>query len=121
MNGEQLMGAVLAASPAMRKKLEAVLNGTDTQATSGKQDTRLVTISGAARLLNVGRNVVHNLVKSERLDRVDLNGSKRITMRSLTEFLNGERPANAKTAEIIAASKARYAANVASKQTKEVR
>jgi len=110
---EQLMQSVLSASPAMRKKLEAVLNGTDTQTASCAKDTRLVTISGAARLLNVGRNVVYNLVKSERLDTVDLNGSKRITMRSVTAFLNGERPANEKTAEIVAASKARYAANKA--------
>jgi len=110
---EQLMQSVLSASPAMRKKLEAVLNGTDTQTASGTKDTRLVSISAAARLLNVGRNVVYNLVKSERLDTVDLNGSKRITMRSVTAFLNGERPANEKTAEIVAASRARYAANKA--------
>lgn len=110
---EKILQSVLSASPAMRKKLEAVLNGTDMQTASGTKDTRLVTISGTARLLNVGRNVVYNLVKSERLDTVDLNGSKRITMRSVTAFLDGERPANEKTAEIVAASKARYAANKA--------
>lgn len=110
---EQLIQSVLSASPAMRKRLEAVLNGTDTQTSSGSKDTRLVTISGAARLLNVGRNVVYNLIASERLDTVDLNGSKRITMRSLTAFLNGERPANEKTEKIIAANRARYAANKA--------
>ena len=107
---EQLMQSVLSASPAMRKKLEAVLNGTDNNGkTDGKKDTRLVTISGAARMLDVGRNTIYALIESRRLDTVDLNGCKRITMKSLNEFIDGQRPANEKTEAIIAANKARYA------------
>ena len=110
---EQLMQSVLSASPAMRKKLEAVLNGTDTIGKPGRNDTRLVTISGAARLLNLGRNTVYKLIESGRLDTVDLNGSKRVTMKSITAFIDGERPANEKTEELVAENKARYAASKA--------
>ena len=48
---------------------------------------------------------------------LDLNGCRRVTMRSIAAFLNGERPANEKTAELVAASKARYAAGKATDES----
>ncbi len=114
---EQLMQAVLTASPAKRRELERVIRGespTDT-ANAGRDENRLVTISGAARLLSIGRNTVYRLIETGRLDTVELNGSKRITMRSIRAFVDGERPANEKTAELVAASKTRYEASKADK------
>lgn len=110
---EQLMQAVLTATPAKRRELERVIRGeTTTTTTTNKDDgdRRLVTISGAARLLALGRNTVYWLIETQRLDTVDLNGCKRVTMRSIRQFIDGERPANEKTAELVATSRARYKA-----------
>lgn len=105
---EQLMQAVLAASPAKRKQIEAAIRGEDKK--DEKRDLRLISIAETARTLNIGRNTVYRLLESNRLDAVELNGSKKITMGSIIEFQSGERPANAKTAAIIAEGKARHAA-----------
>lgn len=111
---EQLMQAVLAATPAKRRELERVLKGeTPTTADKRDDDRRLVTISGAARLLALGRNTVYKLISTGRLDTVELNGCKRVTMRSVKEFADGMRPANEKTAELVAASRERYQASKA--------
>ena len=109
---EQLIQAVITASPAMRKRIEATIRGDeqDRRKAQSDEDKRLITIAGAARMLALGRNTVYTLIETGRLDTVDLNGCKRVTMRSIRQFINGERPANEKTAEIVAASKARYAA-----------
>ena len=106
---EQLMQAVLAATPAKRRELERVLKGEAPTADKRDDDRRLVTISGAARLLALGRNTVYKLIATGRLDVVELNGCKRITMRSIREFADGMRPANERTAELVAASGKRYA------------
>lgn len=109
---EELIQGVLAATPAKRAKVAAVLNGTDSTSKSNeKKETRLVTISGAAKMLALGRNTVYRLIKSKRLDTVDLNGCRRITVKSINEFLDGERPANDKTAEIVKHSAEKYAAS----------
>ena len=119
---EQLMQAVLTASPAKRRELERVIRGettTETTAT-GKDENRLVTIAGAARLLSLGRSTVYRLIETGRLDTVELNGSKRVTMRSIRAFVDGERPANEKTAELVSASKTRYEASKADKMGVEL-
>lgn len=109
---EQLMQSLLTASLAKRRQVEAVLSGKETVSNpQSKKDTRLVTISGAARLLAIGRNTAYRLLKSGRLDAVQLNGSQRITMQSINEFLAGQRPANAGTEKIIQESVARHAAS----------
>ena len=107
---EQIIQAVLAASPAKRRKFEAVARGEDEKQKTEKKDLRLVSIAQTARTLNLGRNTVYRLIDSKRLDTVDLNGSRKVTMRSIIEFQDGKRPTNEKTAEIIAESKARHAA-----------
>ena len=116
---EQLMQAVLTATPAKRRELERVIRGETANAATdkGKDENRLVTITGAARLLSLGRNTIYRLIETGRLDTVDLNGVKRVTMRSIHAFINGERPANEKTAELVAASKARYAADKAENES----
>ena len=116
---EQLMQAVLTATPAKRRELERVIRGETANAATDKDkhENRLVTISGAARLLALGRNTVYRLIMTGRLDTVDLNGCQRVTMRSIHAFINGERPANEKTAELVAASKARYAADKAENES----
>ena len=122
---EQLMQAVLTATPAMRRRIEAAIRGDEHERrkAQGEEDRRLVTISAAARLLALGRNTVYRLIETGRLDTVELNGCKRVTMKSIKEFTDGNRPANEKTAELVAASKARYANSPAARNidTAEVR
>ena len=106
MTIQQLMQAVLQASPAKRRELERVILGDDAR---DKDEMRLVSISEFARILNIGRNTAYRIVDTGRVDTVELNGSRKITMRSINQFLRGERPANEKTDELIAGSKIRYA------------
>ena len=97
MTIEQLLQAVINATPVMRRRLEAVLNGEETGKADKPADTRLVTISDTAKLLAVSRCVVYRLIEDKRLDTVVLSGCTRITMKSITEFSNGERPATEDT------------------------
>lgn len=114
MTLEQLIQAILNATPQQRRRIEATLNGKpENTAGNGKvkSETRLVTITGATKLLAVSRDSVYKLIDQKRLDTVELSGSRRITMRSINEFLDGERPANKATEKQIAANKAKYAAS----------
>ena len=99
---ETLLQAVIAASPAKRRELERVIRGEATGAptATGKEESRLVTITGAARLLALGRNTVYRLIETGRLD--------------------GARPANERTAELVAASGKRYAQGKATAKGAEV-
>lgn len=106
MTIQQLMQAVLQASPAKRRELERVILGDDAR---DRDEMRLVSISEFARMLDIGRNTAYRIVDTGRVDTVELNGSRKITMRSIQQFLRGERPANEKTDEIIASGKMRYA------------
>lgn len=120
MSKEQIIQAVLTATPAKCRELEAVINGKATKATKKdeKPETRLVSFSGAARLMSLSRSTVYELVRQKRLDAVELSGTRKITMKSITEFLDGRRPGNAKTAETIEQHRTKYAD---SKAKQEVR
>lgn len=120
MSKEQIIQAVLTATPAKCRELEAVINGKATTAAKkdAKPETRLVSFSGAARLMSLSRSSVYELVRQGRLDAVELSGTRKITMKSVGEFLNGDRPANAKTAETVKAHAKKYAA---AKNAKEVK
>jgi len=109
MSIESLMQAVLHASPQKRQELEAVLSGTTPKPQTAKRDARLITISGAAKLLALSRNSIYSLIAQRRISTVEITGTRRITMESINAFLDGERPANAATAAMVEASKARYA------------
>ena len=74
-----------------------------------KPETRLVSFTGAARLMSLSRSSVYELVRQGRLDAVGLSGTRKITMRSINEFLEGRRPTNEKTAEAVKKSAAKYA------------
>lgn len=114
MDDTTLMKKLLAASHERKAAVAAVLSGAAIvdRGKAQDQDTdacRLVKITETAKLLAVGRSTVYKLIKTGRLETLDLNGCQRITMRSIKEFVNGERPANEKTEALVAESKARYA------------
>lgn len=110
MSVEKLIQGVLSATPAKRARIEAVLNGVETVVKNTKAETRLVTIAGTAKMLAVSRNTVYRLMATKRLDAVDLNGCRRVTMKSIDEFIAGERPANEATEKLIEETKTRTAA-----------
>lgn len=101
MNATERMQKVLSADPRKLAQIDAILNDrwTDTTSQTAKADKRLVTISGTARLLALGRNTVYRLVKARRLQTVELNGCSRITMQSIDAFLDGSTTANGKEIE----------------------
>lgn len=111
MSKEQIIQAVLTATPAKCRELEAVINGKATTVAQkdAKPETRLVSFSGAARLMSLSRSSVYELVRQCRLDAIELSGTRKITMKSINEFLNGERPANAKTAVTVKEHAKKYA------------
>ena len=107
---EELVKAALNATPSQRRKAYEALRGITTAAKKDNApDLRTVNQSQAARLLGVGRGEVIGLIKQGRLDTVTTSaGTPRVTMRSITEYANGERPANGKTAEQSKANAAKY-------------
>lgn len=109
---EQIIQAVIAATPAKRARIVAVLNGSDkTQPSGEKRETRLVSITGAAKLLAISRNSVYRLIKTSRLEVREICGASKVTMQSINEFLDGKRPANDKTKKLIEESAAKHAAS----------
>ncbi|MBR6734266.1 MAG: helix-turn-helix domain-containing protein [Kiritimatiellae bacterium] len=98
--------------PATTTSKESEVGGPSTKPSKQNDDgdMRLVGVSQAARLLLLSRTTIYSLIATGRLDTVDTNGCKRITMHSIKAFATGNRPATAKTAKVIAKSKARYAA-----------
>lgn len=115
---EQLIQAVLTASPAKRRKLEAVLNGTDSNHAADKADVRLVNITKTAKLLGLSRNATYDLMRTGQLDVVDVCGAQRITMQSIVEFSRGERPATEATDKLIAEKRAKSKARYAERKAK---
>ena len=107
---EELVKAIFSATPSQRTRIAAVLNGAESETKKAdRQETRLITISGAAKMLALGRNTVYKLIAQHRLSVVELTGVPRVTMASINSFISGERPANDTTAAMVEESKARYA------------
>ena len=114
MDDMTLIRKITLASPEKKAAVVAVLSGAAIVDRGKAQDQdadacRLVKITEAAKLLAIGRSTVYKLIKTGRLETRDLNGCQRVTMRSIKEFIDGERPANEQTKALIAESKARYA------------
>jgi len=84
MNKEELIGKVLAASPAELNRVAAVFNG-ETQAEP--TDRRLYNIQQAAAVLNVSRTTVWRLLRDGGLPFVEIRpGSRRVPSQAVTEF-----------------------------------
>ena len=81
------MMKLLAANPATLAKIDAVLDGTDGEATRADDDCRLVTYTEAARRMNVSRPTVYRLAKAGRLEVVPLDGVSRIRLKSVIDYI----------------------------------
>lgn len=114
MSKEALLIAVATATPAKCRRIQAIINDAEEAPNNvRREDLRLTTISGAAKLLAVGRSTVYALLKQKRLESVILTGVPRVKMQSIYDFLAGKNPENEITASMIEESKARYAKNKA--------
>lgn len=89
MSERERMMKLLAANPQTLAKVDAVLDGTDGKPDKADADCRLVTLTEAAKRLNLSRPTVYRLAKAGRLEVVPLDGVNRIRLKSVIDFANG--------------------------------
>lgn len=89
MTTDSRMIKLLAATPQVLAKIDAVLSGTDGRPDKADVDARLITYTEAARRLNLSRPTVYRLVKLRRLEVVPLDGVSRVRLQSVIDFANG--------------------------------
>jgi len=65
MRTEEMMTAMLGATPRLRRRIEAVLLGNATVPTTSGVELRLVTISAAAKMLGISRCSIYRLVREK--------------------------------------------------------
>ena len=111
MNGEQLLKAVLNAPPAIRAKLELVLNGDESVVPPPIADARTCSQSEAARRLNLSRGTVVGWMKKGLIETINVSGVPRVLLSSLDAIARGRVDAadDPETARWIAARAARRA------------
>jgi excisionase family DNA binding protein len=80
---------LLAATPQVLAKIDAVLSGTDGRPDKADVDARLITYTEAGRRFNLSRPTIYKLVRSGRLEAVPLDGVNRIRLQSVINFANG--------------------------------
>lgn len=86
MSKEQLIGRLLAATPEEIRRVEAVFIGKAAQADAG--DRRLLTLTDAARALNLSRMSVHRMAADGRLPTIITRaGRRRIPSAAITAFV----------------------------------
>jgi len=89
---------ILTANPETLKKIDDILLGRDKPIPLDlSKETRLLTHTEAARLLNISRPTVHRMAKRGTLDLVSVGGTNRISMRSVIEVSRGMRNEDPKT------------------------
>ena len=87
MTTEKRMTLLLAATPAVLKRIDRILAGEPTEGTTDPGDRRLLSIAQAARALNVSRTTVWRLLRAGRLPTVELRpGSRRVPSAAVTAF-----------------------------------
>lgn len=112
LNATERMQRILAANPPTLARIDSILTGEDNSPAPVEKENRLVTYTGAARRTGLSRPTIYRLVKSGRLDVVELNGTRRITLQSVNDFIAGNRPADDSTAREIENVRRRRAANM---------
>ena len=91
-------------------RIDSILTGEDTAPVPVEKENRLITFMDAGRRTGLSRPTIYRLVKSGRLDVVKLNGTNRITLQSVNDFIAGNRPADDSTAREIEDVRRRRAA-----------
>lgn len=110
LNATERMQRILAANAKTLARVDAVLCGEDTAPVPVEKESRLITFMDAGRRTGLSRPTIYRLVKSGRLDVVELNGVNRITLQSVNDFIAGNRPADDESAREIENVRRRRAA-----------
>jgi excisionase family DNA binding protein len=93
MTTETRFTKLLIATPEQLQRIDAVLEGTATDAPANT-DRRLLTFTDAAEVLNLSRPTIWRMVRDGELPCVEIReGTRRISSQAITEFLNGKRRA----------------------------
>ena len=87
MGTNERLAKLLAANPSQLAKIDAVLDGRDE--TNTPTETRLLTISDAAKKLGLARQTTYTLIKHGSLEVVQVNGVRRVPLASVIQFANG--------------------------------
>ena len=87
----RILGLLQAATPATKQRVEAVLLGKAT-ATSAKTEaeTRLVTLTDAARRLGVSRSTIGRLIKRSVFKPIPVGGKTRVALSSIIDYASGK-------------------------------
>ena len=112
LNATERMQRILAANPPTLARIDSILTGEDTSPAPVERENRLITFMDAGRRTGLSRPTIYRLVKSGRLDVVELNGTSRITLQSVNDFIAGNRPADDSTASEIENVRRRRAATL---------
>ena len=92
MNTNQRMSMILAATPGVLAKIDAVLAGDETHVPKKDPECRTCTLTEAARRLGVSRPTIYRLIQRGALKAVALNGVSRVVLQSLFDYVsNNER------------------------------
>ena len=89
MNTNQRMSMILAATPAVLAKIDAVLAGDETHVPKKDPECRTCTLTEAARRLGVSRPTIYRLIQRGALKAVALNGVSRVTLQSIFDYTAG--------------------------------
>ena len=88
MSKEELMLKILTAPADVVERVSVMLDGKREATETG--DRRLLTLTGAAREINVSRATIHRMCADGRLPVIETRaGRRRIASASITEFLKG--------------------------------
>ena len=91
MTATERLQRILVADPNKLAQIDAILSG-KTTAPARHEETRLITISEAAKMLGISRPTAYKLIREQRLDAIELDGISRIRLQSVLDFSMGLRP-----------------------------
>ncbi len=91
MTDRERIMRILNANYETLRKIDDILMGRDKPIRNLERETRLITLSEAAKLLNVSRQTVYRMLEMGKLNYVTLDGMRRVTMRSVLELSLGMR------------------------------
>ena len=89
MTDKERMLRLATADAATLARVDEVLAGTSANAGSSRRTLELLTMTEAARRMNLSRVTVYRMVRKGVLQTVQLNGINRVKLQSMIDFLDG--------------------------------
>ena len=86
---EERIRLIFAQPPKVLARIDAILQGQDSVSGTKEADLRLVTFTDAAKRTGLSRPTIYRLARAGRLEIVPLNGTNRVRLQSVVDFING--------------------------------